>query len=131
MVYIMIMTNRIFLSAVAIMFVAFGYWSITAPLMMTSQLGVIVSGPAAAFEMRGVYGGISLGAAILCLGGAIHNTLQRPALYFIGTYMGGYVIGRAASLIAGDTAPTNSWIFAGFELVIFLCAALLLRRNRH
>ncbi|MGB0261619.1 MAG: DUF4345 family protein [Henriciella sp.] len=130
MVYITLMINRIFLSAVAAMFFAFGYWSITAPLMMTSQLGVVVSGPAAAFEMRGVYGGISLGAALLCLGGAIHRTLQRPALYFIATYMGGYVIGRAASLVAGDTAPTNSWIFAGFELVIFLCAATILQRRR-
>ena len=120
------MLTRLFLISVSAMFFAFGAWSVADPAGMTSQLGVEVSGPAGIFEMRGVYGGISLGAALLCLGGGIRPGLQAPALWFLLTYMGGYVLGRAASLVAGDTALPTSWIFAGFEAVIAVIAATIL-----
>lgn len=112
------------------MFLAFGVWSITDPVAMTSQLGVEIGGPAGVFEMRGVFGGISLGGALMCAAGAIKPSMTRTALWFVATYMGGYVIGRAASLIAGDTAPQSSWMFAAGEAVVFVIAiALLLRRK--
>ncbi|MEL7545591.1 MAG: DUF4345 family protein [Pseudomonadota bacterium] len=121
------MVTRIFLLTIALMFFAFGGWSIVDPLGMTSQLGVQVTGPAGAFEIRGVYGGISLGAALLCLAGGLKPDLERPALYFLVAYMGGYILGRGASLIAGDTALSTSWGFAGFEAIVFALAVLLLR----
>ena len=124
------MINRIFLTALALMFLAFGFWSITDPFAMTSQLGVEIGGPAGVFEMRGVFGGISLGGAIMCAAGAIKADMTRTALWFVATYMGGYVIGRAASLLAGDTAPMNSWIFGGFEAVVFLIAMTFLFRRK-
>lgn len=124
------MISRIFLTALALMYAAFGYWSITDPVAMTSQLGVEVGGPAGVFEMRGVFGGISIGGALLCAAGAFKASMTRPALWFVATYMGGYVIGRAASLIAGDTAPPSSWVFGAAEAIVFIIAAgLLLRRK--
>jgi hypothetical protein len=124
------MINRIFLTALALMFLAFGLWSITDPVAMTAQLGVEIGGPAGVFEMRGVFGGISLGGALMCAAGAIKPSMTRTALWFVATYMGGYAIGRGASLIAGDTAPMSSWIFGGFEAVVFVIAiALLIRRT--
>lgn len=124
------MASRLFLGLMAILFSAFGLWSITSPLAMAAQLGVDATGPAAAFEMRGIFGGVSLGAAILCGLGAIRSGLTRPALYFIATYMGGYAIGRLASLVAGDQAPQSSWIFAGAEfLVLLIATALIIRRK--
>jgi hypothetical protein len=113
------MTNRIFLTVLAIMFIAFGFWSITDPVGMTTQLGVEVGGDAGVFEMRGVFGGISLGGAILCLLGAFKDRFTFAALCF----------GRAASLIAGDSAPSSSWIFAGLEFVAFVFAAILTARK--
>lgn len=124
------MINRIFLTALALMFLTFGIWSITDPVAMTSQLGVEVGGPAGVFEMRGVFGGISLGGALMCMAGAIKPSMTRTALWFVATYMGGYVIGRTASLIAGDTAPQNSWIFAACEAVVFVIAIALLFRRK-
>ena len=109
------------------MFFAFGGWSITDPVGMTTQLGVEVGGVSGVFEMRGVYGGISLGGAVLCLAGGLRSDLERPALFFLVAYMGGYVLGRAASFVAGDSAMASSWAFAGFEAVVFVLAALLLR----
>ena len=123
------MTNRIFLTILALMFIAFGFWSITDPVGMTTRLGVEIGGEAGIFEMRGVFGGISLGGAIMCLLGAWKDRFTFAALCFVTTYMGGYAIGRAASLIAGDTAPSSSWMFAGFEVVVFVIAAILTARK--
>lgn len=123
------MTNRIFLTILALMFIAFGFWSITDPIGMTTRLGVEIGGEAGIFEMRGVFGGISLGGAIMCLFGALKDRFTFAALCFVTTYMGGYAIGRAASLIAGDTAPSSSWMFAGFEVVAFIIAAILTARK--
>lgn len=124
------MINRIFLTALALMFLTFGAWSISDPVAMTSQLGVEIGGLAGVFEMRGVFGGISLGGALMCAAGAIKPSMTRTALWFVATYMGGYVIGRAASLIAGDTAPQNSWMFAAGEAVVFVIAMTLLFRRK-
>lgn len=124
------MMTRIFLGLTALMFFAFGFWSITDPVGMTSRLGVEVGGPAGVFEVRGIYGGVSLGAAIMCLLGAVRSAFSFAALCFVVTYMGGYIIGRAASFVVGDTAMTTSWIFAGYELVMGLIAVTLLLRHR-
>jgi hypothetical protein len=124
------MMARIFLLITALMFLAFGLWSITDPAGMTSRLGVEIGGVSGLFEMRGIYGGVSLGAGIFCLLGALRAKLSFAALCFVATYMGGYMIGRVASLIAGDSAQPSSWMFAGYELVMGLIALALLLRHR-
>lgn len=113
------------------MFVAFGAWSITDPVGMTARLGVEIGGVSGVFELRGIYGGVSLGAAILCALGAGLKRFEFPALCFIATYMGGYVLGRAASYFYGDSALASNWQFAGFELVMFIAStALILRKDK-
>ncbi len=121
------MMTRIFLILTALMFTAFGLWSTTDPEGMTARLGVTIGGTSGVFEMRGIYGGVSLGAAALCGLGSVRANFAFPALCFIAFYMGGYVLGRAASFIYGDTALASNWQFAGFELVMFLIAAWLMR----
>lgn len=123
------MLNRIFLALTALMFFAFGFWSITDPVGMTARLGVEPGGVSGVFEMRGVFGGVSLGAALLCLLGALRARFEFAALCFVSAYMGGYVIGRAASFFAGDTALSSNWYFAGFEGLMFAAATLLLTRR--
>lgn len=124
------MINRIFLALTALMFFAFGLWSITDPVGMTARLGVEAGGVSGVFEMRGVFGGVSLGAAALCALGALQQRFEFPALCFIGTYMGGYVIGRGASFVSGDTALASNWYFAGFEAVMCLIALFLMTRPK-
>ena len=123
------MIPRIFLFLTALMFTAFGFWSITDPVGMTSQLGVTIGGESGVFEMRGVYGGISLGAAALCFLGGLRERFEFAALCFIAAYMGGYIVGRAASFAYGDSAGSSNWFFAGYELVMFLIAAALVARK--
>lgn len=122
------MLTRVFLALTALMFVAFGFWSITDPVGMTARLGVEIGGTAGIFELRGIYGGVSLGAAIICALGAGMKRFEFPALCFIATYMGGYVIGRGASFFYGDSAMASNWQFAGFELVMFIVSSVLVAR---
>ena len=123
------MLTRFFLLFTALMFFAFGLWSITDPAGMTSRLGVSAEGVSGIFEMRGIYGGVSLGAAILCLIGGLRQRFEFAALCFVAAYMGGYVLGRGASFLYGDTAMASNWYFAGFELVMFVASALLAARK--
>ncbi len=127
------MLIRLFLALIALMFLVFGLWSLFDPLGMTAQLGVETSGPNNVFEMRGIYGGVSLGAAALTgLGAAQPAGFERPALWFLAAYMGGYTLSRAVSLILGDTPTLSSWGFASFEVLTFIlaCIALRVRGNR-
>ncbi|MHA7900388.1 MAG: DUF4345 family protein [Henriciella sp.] len=121
--------TRIFLLLTALMFLAFGGWSITNPAGMTAQLGVEVGGVSGIFEMRGIYGGVSLGAAILCLLGGSKARFEFAALCFVATYMGGYILGRAASFAYGDSAASANWGFAAYELIMFVISAALVARK--
>lgn len=123
------MTVRIFLALTALMYIAFGIWSITDPVGMVTRLGVEIGGPSGVFEMRGIFGGVSLGLALLCALGAARPRFEFAALCGIAAYMGGYVIGRGASFFYGDSALSSNWYFAGFEAVMFLISAVLAARK--
>jgi len=124
------MWTRIFLTVMAIMFTAFGVFSILRPETMTSSLGVDVSGPNGTFEMRGIFGGVSLGAAGLCAAGALRASMSRPALWFVIAYMGGYCFARAASVALGDLPTPSTWRFVAFEAVSLILALFALRAQR-
>lgn len=121
------MITRIYLALVAAAFFAFGGWSLVDPIGMTSSLEVMVSGANGAYEMAGIYGGVSLGAAVLNLAGAALPRMSRPALWFNAAYMGGYLFARAAAYFIHG-APTSAYIpFIAFEAVVCFGAVLGLR----
>ncbi len=121
------MLTRIFLALMALMFAAFGLYSLLNPVQMASGLGVEVGGPNGAYELRGIYGGVSLAAGLLCGAGAARHGLRIPALWFLVVYMGGYVFARAAALALGPP-PTASYVaFIGFEVVSLMLALVALR----
>lgn len=125
------MLIRLYLALIAILFLVFGVWSISDPMGMTTQLDVTVGGPNAVFEMRGIFGGVSLGAAALSAAGAIRPArFERPALYFLLAYMGGYTLARLASLVLGDSPTFNGWFFAGFEVLSFIITLIALRARK-
>jgi len=124
-----LMLTRLYLGAMALMFTAFGLFSLFRPDVMTSSLGVEVAGPNGTFEMRGVFGGVSLGAAALCASGALRASMIRPALWFIIAYMGGYCFARLASVGLGDLPEPATWRFVAFEAVSLLIALWALRQQ--
>lgn len=121
------MLIRLFLALMALIFAAFGLVALADPIAMTARLGVDVSGPNAAYELRGIYGGVSLGAAILCAGGALRARLLQPALWFLIVYMGGYVFARAAALLLGPPPTASFAVFVAFETVCLAAAVVSLR----
>ncbi|MEO0785086.1 MAG: DUF4345 family protein [Pseudomonadota bacterium] len=121
------MITRIFLALVGLMFIAFGFWSLTDPLGMTSSLGVEVGGPNGAFEMAGIYGGVSLGAAALSLAGAAMTRMTRPALWFLVTYMGGYCFARVGAWMLHGGPTSDFYAFIAFEAAVLVGALIALR----
>ena len=55
---------------------------------------------------------------------------ERPALWFLVVYMGGYTLARLVSLIVGDSATFNGWAFASFEVLSFILASVALTARR-
>lgn len=124
------MLIRVFLAALALCFAIFGTWSILDPAAMGDSLGVTFAGENGIYEARGIYGGVSLGAALLFFFGAIRERMMRPALWFVATYMGGYIFARIAGLIAGDQPTTDFMLFAAFEAVSMIIAIISLSAYR-
>ena len=124
------MWTRIFLGAMTLMFLAFGLFSLLRPETMTSSLGAEVGGPNGTFEIRGIFGGVSLGAALLCATGAARQTMIGPALWFLIAYMGGYCFARLASLALGDFPTPSTWRFAAFEALTLIVALFALTRHK-
>jgi len=116
------MIIRIYLGLVAIMFFAFGGWSLGDPIGMTSSLDVVVSGANGTFEMAGIYGGVSLGAGALCLAGALLQRMTRPALWFIVAYMGGYCIARPLAWLIHHPPTSDFYAFMAFEAAVLVGA---------
>lgn len=116
------MAIRIFLALVALSFVGFGFWSLISPLSMASSLGVDVSGPNGAFEMAGIYGGVSLGAAALTAAGALSASMTRPALWFLVAYMGGYCLARPIAWIMHGAPTSAFYTFIAFEAAVLVGA---------
>lgn len=118
---------KLFLGLVAALFAVFGAVALANPIGMAAGLGVEVGGPNGAYELRGIYGGVSLAAAALCLGGVFRPSLKVPALWFLIIYMGGYVFARGAALLLGP-APTSDYVgFIAFEVIVLAGAILSLR----
>jgi len=117
------MYTKIVLTLVSLLFAAFAAITFLDPIGMASSLGVDVSGPNGAYELRGIYGGVSLGAALLCAAGAVRPAYSRPALWFLVTYMGGYVFARGAALLMGPAPEPAFFVFVAFEVIV-LAAAL-------
>lgn len=118
---------RIFLGLMAALFGLFAAFAMADPIGLTAGLGVTLGGPNGAYEARGIYGGVSLGAAILCAAGAFRRSMTRPALWFLVVYMGGYVFARAAALLLGPL-PTPAYTgFVAFEVAALLAAILCLK----
>jgi hypothetical protein len=121
------MMIRIFLALQALSFAAFGLYSLANPIGMAAGLGVDVSGPNGAYELRGIYGGVSLAASLMCGAGALRPGLRLPALWFLIVYMGGYVFARAAALLLGPPPTPGFAVFIAFETVSLLLAIAALR----
>ena len=121
---------RLFLVFAGLALIAFGIWFLLDPLGGAARLGLTITGDNAAFEVRGIYGGVSLALGALGFAGAIRTLFTRSALWVMAGYFGGYTLARAYSLGIGEW-PTGRFIsYAIFEAVMFVLAAASLALSR-
>ncbi|MCI5044257.1 MAG: DUF4345 domain-containing protein [Aquisalinus sp.] len=121
---------RLFLLLQTIIFAVFGTLMLLEPIELAARMGMEIGGRNGSFEMRGIYGGVSLGIAVLCLLGSLNvRQYARPALFMLITYMGGYIFARAAAIMLEGPPSAEFWVYIVFEAVTGLCALLLLRSD--
>ena len=121
--------TRIFLLIQALIFTGFGIFSFLNPETSMEMLGAPSMSKMGIYEMRGIYGGVSIGAALLFWAGFFKADMQRPALYFILAYMGGYILARLAALPLDGMPYGKMPFFIAFEAISGLIAFALLGRS--
>lgn len=120
---------RLFLGVYAVLFAGFGAFMFMNPHVLVENLGAAGMGSNGLYELRSNYGGVSVGIGLACLAGALKRTFERPALFVLLAYTGGYALGRVAAL-PFDGVPTANLIgYAVFEAVTAALAAALLARS--
>lgn len=122
--------DRLFLFIMGVGFAVFGTFALLNPLPLVASFGLEATGRHAAYELRGIYGGVSLGGAVLFTLGALYQSLRRPALIFLLTYAGGYVFARIIGVFFDGLPEPYFFIFIGFEVVVAAIATVLLVQDQ-
>ncbi len=121
--------ERGFLGVCTLIFAAFGAYTLIAPEVATARIGFNPTTPLALYELRGVYGGISLAIAGLCGWAIVREDLRRPALIFLTTYMCGYLFARVVGVFFDGPPRPYFYTYIVFEAVVAIVATALLRRR--
>ncbi|MEO1474801.1 MAG: DUF4345 family protein [Pseudomonadota bacterium] len=120
---------RVFLFLNAIFFLGFGAFAFLNAPILAGNLGAPDMGSNGLYELRSNYGGVSIGAGLLCLCGGISASLQRPALFFLLAYTGGYALGRVMAIPLDGVPPPRLIGFSIFEAVTAILAFMALRHR--
>ena len=121
--------TRIFLLINAVGWAAFGLICFIHPNILVELLGANTVSHDGLFELRSIYGGTSLGAAALFFSGFLKEHMQRPALYFIVAYMGGYAAARLGAALIMGLPGANLMGFWALEIFGAGVSLYLLRKN--
>lgn len=120
---------RVFLLLNAIFFLGFGVYAVLNAPLLAETLGMTDISSNGLYELRSNYGGVSLGAGIFFALATLRTNLQRPALFFLFVYTGGYALGRVLALPIDGIPAQNLIAFALFEAITASLALLLLRHS--
>ena len=119
---------RVYLGIYTLLFLGFGVFVFFQAPELAANVGFGTPDSNGLYEVRSNYGGVSLGIGLMCFAGALRPTLQRPALFVLLAYTGGYALGRIIALPI-DGVPSASLIAYGvFEAVTAILSAVLLRK---
>lgn len=121
--------TRLFLLVNAIGWACFGIYSFLNPETLMDMMGADRMNYDGIFELRSIYGGTSLGAAALFLAGFLKTDLERPALYFIIAYMGGYALARLGATLMGGLPGSQLMGFWAIEIIGVMISVYLLGRK--
>ena len=120
--------TKSFLAFYTLLFLAFGVYVFLQAPALAENVGYGTPNSNGLYEMRSNYGGVSLGIGLMCLAGALRAELQRPALFVVLAYTGGYALGRIIALPIDGVPSTSLIVYGVFEAVSAILAFALLRR---
>lgn len=121
---------RAFLAIYALLFIGFGVYVFVQAPSLAENVGYGISSSDGLYEMRSNYGGVSIGIGLLCLAAVLRPTLERPALFCLLAYTGGYALGRVIALPIDGVSSTSLIAYGIFEAVTALLAFALLRKRQ-
>ena len=96
---------------------------LVAPRVMMESNGLTLTGVNDAHLVRSAYGGLFVAFGSLFAAGAVSARLTRHALVALAVFMGGFAVGRIASLLA-DGWPPGAFLFALATEIAFCALAL-------
>jgi len=121
--------TRGFFALYTLLFLGFGGYAFLNPELIMEMMSADNMGADGIYELRSNYGGVSIGIGLMCLAAVLRADLQRPALFVLMAYTGGYALGRVAALPLDGVPSTNLIVYAIFEAVTALLAFALLSRQ--
>ena len=122
--------TRLFIAINAILFLGFGIHIVTHAAIVFQNMGFGDLGSNALYEVRSNYGGVSLGIGLFCAYAVFKSKLQRPALFVLMIYMGGYALGRILALPFEGVPSGTMMAYGVLEAVVAVLAFALLRSGK-
>lgn len=116
--------SQVFLGLMALAFCKTGIESLSNPLAVLAQVGIVLDNSSALSSMRAVYGGMHLVFGLFCFWGILKDL--RTPLLLITLYTVGFTIGRVWGIII-DGKPNEfvmTWLIT--EIICGSCAITLL-----
>jgi hypothetical protein len=95
-----------------------------APQVMAASNGMELRGVNDWHATRAAYGGVFVAFGALFGMGAFAAALRRPALVAVATFMGGFALGRIASIVV-DGLPAPAFLGALASEIVFGAGALV------
>lgn len=120
---------RLVLILAALEIFGVGFLYLVAPGWMTAANGSPAVTVMQLHAARAAYGGVFVAFGGLFAAGALREDLRRVALWALATFMGGFALGRIASLVVDGWPATTLLAALGSELAFFAAALWLLRRR--
>ncbi|MEM7740324.1 MAG: DUF4345 domain-containing protein [Pseudomonadota bacterium] len=123
---------RLFLLLNAVLFLGFGVYAFLNPagVFLSAGLDPAAITNSVMYELRSNYGGVNIGIGLMCMAAVLRSALQRPALFMLLAFTGGYALGRILSLPVDGVPSLNLIGYAFYEIVTATIAFLLLRAGK-
>ena len=118
---------RIVLLLGSLGFALFGLWGLIDPRAMLKGVGVQAANATGAVELRAMYGGLELGAALALALCALEPERVRLGLWLCVCLYGGLGLARAGATLLTPGADPLMWKLFGAEAVMVVLALAALR----
>ncbi|HWP65803.1 MAG TPA: DUF4345 family protein [Candidatus Limnocylindria bacterium] len=123
------MVVRIFLAAMAIVWLPYGLYCFLDPNALRTLAGVTATTPTAMTELRAMYGGLQSAVGTLALLGTVRHDLERCALVTLATLLPGLAAARLLGLVLDHSWSAYTAMGLAFEITGSLVTIPLLRRR--